>query len=366
MRRLASATLVLAVVWAGATARAHKPITSPYTYNEHVFPILRDRCGRCHVEGGPTPMSLMTYKDAMPWAESIREQLTAEAMPPWYADPAGPALKGGHVISAKELDILLTWASGGAPEGTAAAPPPFAPPAGWKAGPPDVSIALDNQVLAAGALQDTREMTVASGLKQETWIRAFDLQPGTPSMVREAEIAVENGPVLGVWVPGHDATPTPGGTAFRLAAGTRLRVTVHYKKNWQDEQQEKSDRSTVGLYVTEAPVSGRAIETLTLDGVKGGMLAAPSRLIAVRPVLDRAYAALAVDAVVPATGRRVPLLRLHAPRPGWDRRYWLADPIELPKGAKIEVTTDAAIDIDGPVTPSTGAPLRLDVDLVTM
>ena len=24
---------------------AHKPITSPYTYNDDVFPILRDRCG---------------------------------------------------------------------------------------------------------------------------------------------------------------------------------------------------------------------------------------------------------------------------------------------------------------------------------
>ena len=51
---------------------AHKPITSKYTYNDDVFPIVRDRCGRCHIAGGVAPMSLMTYKDAFPWAESIR------------------------------------------------------------------------------------------------------------------------------------------------------------------------------------------------------------------------------------------------------------------------------------------------------
>src|SRR5688500_1227100 len=94
--RQASPLLVLALLLAASSMQAHKPITSPYTYNEHVFPIMRDRCGRCHVSGGATPMSLLTYREASPWAESIREQLTAEAMPPWYADPTGPAVKGGH------------------------------------------------------------------------------------------------------------------------------------------------------------------------------------------------------------------------------------------------------------------------------
>ena len=109
---------------------AHKPVTSPYNYNNHVFPIIRNRCGRCHYPGGPTPMSLLTYSDALPWAESMREQLVSEAMPPWYADPIGPAVKGGHTITPRELDILVTWATGGSPRGdlsTTLAPAP-APP----------------------------------------------------------------------------------------------------------------------------------------------------------------------------------------------------------------------------------------------
>src|SRR6266849_6665483 len=86
---------ILLAVIAIATARgeAHKPITSPYTYNDEVFPILRDRCSRCHVSGGVAPMSLMTYDEAFPWAESIRAELIAAHMPPWNADDGFGDLK---------------------------------------------------------------------------------------------------------------------------------------------------------------------------------------------------------------------------------------------------------------------------------
>ena len=36
-------------------------------------------------------MSLLTYEDARPWTESIREELIAERMPPWHVDPVGSA-----------------------------------------------------------------------------------------------------------------------------------------------------------------------------------------------------------------------------------------------------------------------------------
>ena len=117
-RFIALVALILApVAFIAPATEAHKAITSPYTYNEHVFPIFRDRCGRCHFEGGPTMMSLLTYNDAIPWAESMREQLVGERMPPWYADPMGPAVKGGHTITPRELDIIVTWATGGNPQG---------------------------------------------------------------------------------------------------------------------------------------------------------------------------------------------------------------------------------------------------------
>jgi hypothetical protein len=68
---------------------------------------------------------------------------------------------------------------------------------------------------------------------------------------------------------------------------------------------------------------------------------AAARVLALRPSLDQPYASVDVQAVLP-TGRHVPLLLLHAPRPEWPRRYWLAEPIELPQGTTVEVTAVAA------------------------
>ena len=67
VRHLWAAVGLVALVAPGT--EAHKAITSPYNYNDHVFPILRDRCSRCHFPDGPAPMSLLTYNDTLPWAE---------------------------------------------------------------------------------------------------------------------------------------------------------------------------------------------------------------------------------------------------------------------------------------------------------
>src|SRR6266513_2433508 len=90
-------------------AETHKPITSKYTYNEDVFPILRDRCGRCHVRDGVAPMSLMTYKDAYPWAEAIRAEIIAGHMPPWHTHEGAVRFKNAPTVVAAELDKILVW-----------------------------------------------------------------------------------------------------------------------------------------------------------------------------------------------------------------------------------------------------------------
>jgi hypothetical protein len=390
MRRLSLAALgliVLIVVFAAPSTEAHKGITSKYNYNEHVFPILRERCGSCHFAGGPAPMSLVDYLAAVPWAESIREALIAQKMPPWYADPMGPAVKGGHALPTKELDMLLSWVVGGTPRGDektfvfgdvqgVTSPTYEGPPNDWGAGAPDVKIQMPAEhTVPPGKVEDDATFTLATGLKEDTWVRAVDLLPGERSMVREAVIALENGPVLAAWAPGQPATPAPNGTAFKIPAGAKLTLKVHYKKNWNDEQNEKKDRSTVGLYVTEAPLSGRSIEGLSLSHPNGeggdpqaerkfgGALKTAARVVALRPSFDQAYAAATIDAVAPS-GRRVTLLRLRAAQPQWYRRYWLQEPIELPAGSKLEVTATPAPPDEFGIPAPKRYPLAVDIDYV--
>jgi hypothetical protein len=368
-------TAVAIALMASSGIDAHKGITSKYTYNDDVYPILRDKCGRCHVDGGPTPMSLLSYQEnggAVAWAESIREMLVSQAMPPWYADPTGPAVRNAHSLTPLQLDTLLTWAVGGTPQGDLhKMPPPSSMQAQWTLGKPDLALQLEKDItLPPGTMEQTVDVTLPTNLMEAKWVKAADLLPSTPAIVRSATIGVEDGPMLAVWEPGDDATSAPGGAAFKLPAGAKLHVHIRYKKGWQDEQNAKSDRSTVGLYFTDEPLSGKDIQSFVVDAPAGeapstfsGELATNGRVVALRPLVDQPYATMDITAVA-GSGRRIPLLKLRGIRPEWPRRYWLADPIELPKGAKIEVTTKPGDPDSGPLAAPVKSPLQVALDIV--
>ena len=366
-RRRAAFFAALSVITAVAAAvletQAHKAVTSRYTYNNDIFPILRDNCSRCHVEGGPAPMGLMTWNDgpnsATPWAESIRQSVVGEQMPPWYVDPKGPAVRGGFGMGAMQSDKLLTWATGGTPEGDPEKKPEkVAYQPRWSGGPPDLKLQMDTEyVMATGESDFTAEFVIPTGLKEQRWLKAVDLLPGSPEIVRNATISLESGAVLAVWVPGDNLVAAPAGTAFRLPAGSNLRLQIHYKKQWQNEGKTIKDRSTVGLYLTARPSAGREIQSIAIEGATGAQnpsafgiaLNEKARVVAVRPSLDRVYGTYTVRAITP-TGASIPLLRLRAPRPEWQRRYWLAQPVDLPPGSRIEVTTTSPssyVDLSG-------------------
>jgi hypothetical protein len=55
------------------------------TFHKQVEPILQSRCQECHRTGEAAPMSLMTYKEARPWAAAIRETVLTKKMPPLRA-----------------------------------------------------------------------------------------------------------------------------------------------------------------------------------------------------------------------------------------------------------------------------------------
>lgn len=345
------------VVLNSARPQAHKPITSKYTYNADVFPIIRHRCGGCHVAGGASPMSLLSYTDAVPWAESIREELTAERMPPWYVDGESAPIRGGPSLTAREIDTIVTWATGGTPEGDPTKrPAPVAARDDWKAGRPDLIVSMDAEyVMPADTQEDTREFTLSTGLREARYVKAADLLPGTPSIVRDATISIEKGPVLAVWVPSDDVASAPDGMAFGLPAEAHLRLRIHYKKSWQDERVAKSDRSAIGLYFSDAPAPGRELREMIVEIERD--VADPVTIVAIRPTLDQPYATVDVHAQLP-TGIRVRLLRLRAPRPEWPRRYWLDPPVELPRGSRIQVmATPAAPETDSSAADA-GASLR--------
>jgi hypothetical protein len=370
--------IALLLVFATQRTSAHTPVTSRYDYNKDVFPLLRDHCAVCHVEGGPAPMSLMTYKAAMPWAQSIRDELTAGRMPPWPVDPTSPPIKGGYAISSRDLDVIVVWASGGTPESyTDAKAPEVAFNTKWKLGPPDLKIAMDaEQTVPPGAIEEVSEFSLPANLTDAKWVKAADLMPGNASIVRDAVISVEKGPVLALWQPGADTISAPSGAAFRLTPGAKIHLQIHYKKHFDQEQSAVSDKSTVGLYFTDPPPSGRELESFAIDPPKSAVAASDSasfestlpkaaRIVALRPMLDRAYESLTVDAITPS-GSHVPLLRLHGPRPQWSQRFWLQEPVELASGSKIVVKVTPLADYSDEPVVTRKFPLEVVLDYVPL
>ncbi len=360
---------------------AHTPVTSKYDYNKDVFPRLRDHCGACHVPGGSAPMSLMTYKAAMPWAQSIRDELTAGRMPPWPLDPTSPPVKGGYPMSSRDIDVVVVWASGGTPEGDPAITvPDVTVHPQWRLGPPDLKIPMDSEhTVVANSMEDVSDFSLPANVTETKWIKAADLMPGTASVVRDAIIRIENGPVLALWEPGGDSIAAPSGAAFRLEPGSKIHLQIHYKKHFDQEQNAVSDKSTVGLYFTDPPPSGRELQSFAIDSPKpagdsggssaaatfGGALPKAARIVALRPMLDRAYDSVNVDAITPS-GAHVPLLRLRGPRSQWFHRYWLQEPVELTAGSKIEMRVTPLSDYSDEPPTTRKFPLQVVLDYIPL
>ena len=92
------------------------------TFTKDVAPIFQKHCQSCHHEGTVAPMSLMTYKDARPWARAIKERVLMRDMPPWHLDKTVGIRRYKNDISLtdREIDTIAKWVDAGAPEGDAA------------------------------------------------------------------------------------------------------------------------------------------------------------------------------------------------------------------------------------------------------
>ena len=334
--------LLLAGVWL-LPIEAHKPITSPYTFAEDVAPILRERCATCHVAGGPAPMPLTTAEETVPWGESIRLELVAGHMPPWSAMSGGKRLPHAEGLTARELNVLLTWVTGGTPPGDAKPAPPAPAPVEWPLGTPDLTLPLPEVSVAA----DKGEVTEVIGLPLEAVahrpLRAVDLRPGTRSLVRSARITVQSASrlssdtetLIGLWLPGDQPVALPRGAAFAMPADAQIVVTLRLKKTWEHEREAMTDRSTLALYFAG---SGAPVQRLA---VTGQTLSEGVRVLSLYPVPAATGATVTLDATLPNGAAR--RLIEFAPRPGWDRRYTFDPPFELPAGTRLQASAPDGI-----------------------
>ena len=214
--------LILAGLAVAMTVQATEQ-SSPVTFNKDVLPILQKNCQTCHRPGQVAPMSLLSYKDARPWAKAIKTAVSMGKMPPWFADPKYGHFTNDRSLKQSEIDTLVKWVDGGAAEGNPkdASPPVDWPTGGWSIQPETVVDLPPHEVPAKGVLE-WELIALPSPFKADTWVTSMEILPGDPSVVHHICFSFEKHQPTTVYnryewvqVPRDETgNPTPGNSGF--------------------------------------------------------------------------------------------------------------------------------------------------------
>ena len=161
------------------------------TFSRDVAPILQRSCQHCHQPAGIAPMSLLDYREARPWARSIRDRVERRLMPPWHLDPTIGIqdYRNDVSLTPDEIATVVRWVDAGATEGDPAdLPEPLEFPRAdaWEVEallgrPPDFVVrSTPYHVVANGQDQWWNPELEFKGFDVPRYIRAAEFKPSWP------------------------------------------------------------------------------------------------------------------------------------------------------------------------------------------
>ena len=242
---------------------AYAQTDAPPTYTKDVAPIFRDSCEACHRPGYIAPMSLQTYSESRPWARSIKNRVETRQMPPWHIDKSVG-------IQEFQIDTIVRWVDGGAPQGNPAdLPPPavFADDDIWNfadrfGGPPDLVVRSTPHTMPALSQDHWWKPVVPTGLTEDRWIRALEIRPSTNEGRRithhalaqlqqeeddQESLDLASGLAAGLlmeWAVGKEGEIMRENSGKLIKAGSNIIFDIHYSSAGE----EITDSVELGLY----------------------------------------------------------------------------------------------------------------------
>ncbi len=184
--RLVTAASFLAMVGMFAQPSGQASETSrDVNFSKDVAPIIYQKCAECHRPGEAAPMSLLSYKEARPWAKSIREKVARREMPHWDADPNHGQFANDPRLSQQEIETIVSWVDNGAKEGN----PKDLPPApeftqGWMIGKPDLILSMPEEfTLEATGPDEYQYFEIKTNFTEDKYIQAVEARPGNRQIV---------------------------------------------------------------------------------------------------------------------------------------------------------------------------------------
>jgi mono/diheme cytochrome c family protein len=197
-RSVTLATLIISELAPANASSATKSIAAT-TFNKDVAAILFKNCVQCHRPGETAPMSLLSYKDARPWARSIREKVVKREMPPWHADPHFGEFSNDRRLSQADIDTIVAWVDGGAKEGDPKdlpRQPEFED--AWNIGKPDLILSTPEEfTLKANGPDEYHYFVVDPGFTEDKYVQMAEARPGNRKIVHHINIFVQPPPPPG-------------------------------------------------------------------------------------------------------------------------------------------------------------------------
>ncbi|HVG24532.1 MAG TPA: ascorbate-dependent monooxygenase [Thermoanaerobaculia bacterium] len=367
------------------------PSSGTPTFSNEVVRIFQQHCQNCHHPGDIAPFSLMEYADAKPRASLIKIMTQTRQMPPWKAAEGCGDFLDERRLSNAEIATIAKWVEAGAPEGNRAQlPAPRTFSNDWELGTPDLVLA-NSESFTPPPHEDTyRCFTIPTNLTTDRWVRAVDTHPGDRQTVHHVLTFVdttgesqrlddaEPGPgytcfggpginttgSLGGWAPGQRALELPTDVAFRLPAGSRVVMQVHYHPH---HEETIADRTAYGVYFSEQP-SPKELRFLPIvnqnftippndpnyrvDGSFPFALPFPVKIWVIAPHMHLLGRKMEVQ-YTPRNGTEQCLIRIDDWDFNWQGTYRYKQPIEVPAGAKLTFRAWYDNSVNNPNNPNT-------------
>lgn len=288
-------------------------------------------------------MSLLSYSEAVPWANAVKMQVLNDDMPPWLPEDGVGSFRHTRSLTAEEIDIIIDWVIGQTPEGEPlnAAELEMDPLPEWAmGGAPDLVLQPDEAVvLGEDDYEVVRCVVLPTGLETSRVVSELEVQPDLATVLRRATISLgetcEASRPLATWLPGQGSVALPGETGQQLPAGASLAVEYLYVKGWEDEGKRLTDRSRIGLRFSD---SARAVEALHVSA-QSHTFTEPVDLVALFPdsTLEEP---LRIEVARP-DGTVQPLLVIERVTAAWKEKYRLTEPMSLPAGTELRLSQPA-------------------------
>jgi hypothetical protein len=346
------------------------------TYAKQISRIFQERCETCHHAGTAAPFTLATFDDAVHWADTIREVVSANRMPPWHADPHFGHFSNDRRLPKEEKDEILAWLNSGMPMGDKKdLPEPKTFATGWVIGKPDVIFELpDEQTVPATGVVPYQYFVTPTHFKEDVWIQAAEARPGNRAVVHHIIVSYRDpkssgrgngrgfgdGMIVGT-APGDMPVMLPPGVALRIPAGAELIWQMHYTPNGK----EAKDKSQVGFvfYKGKEPpkqfASTRGISDNSFVIPPGDanyksesewVVPRDTLLLSFMPHMHLRGKDFEYTAIYP-DGKSEVILNVPHYDFAWQTSYRLAKPLRLPKGTKIHCVAHFDNSSSNPANP---------------